>query len=90
VTLLPMELPQHTHTLKAVSDIANANVPGNALPAAKGRGGLSMFGAAGSLNTTLSSQAVSNAGGNQAHSNMQPYGVLNFCIALQGIFPSRN
>ena len=90
VTLLVQQLPQHVHTLNAVSDIANANVPGNALPAARGRGGLSMFGAAGSSNTTLSPQAVTNAGGNQPHDNMQPYGVLNFCIALQGIFPSRN
>jgi microcystin-dependent protein len=90
VTLQQTEMPQHAHTLNAVSDIANAGVPANALPAARGRGGLSMFGAAGSSNTTLSPQAVTIAGGSQAHSNMQPYGVLNFCIALQGIFPSRN
>jgi microcystin-dependent protein len=90
VTLQQQEMPQHGHTLNAVSDIANAGVPGNALPAAKGRGGVSMFGAAGSANTTLGPQAVTNAGGSQPHTNMQPYGVLNFCIAIQGIFPSRN
>jgi microcystin-dependent protein len=33
---------------------------------------------------------VSNVGGSQPHNNMMPYLVLNFCIALQGIFPSRN
>jgi microcystin-dependent protein len=33
---------------------------------------------------------VANVGGGQAHDNMQPYLALNFCIALQGLFPSRN
>ena len=90
VTLGVAQMPSHAHTLRAVSDLANANVPGNALPAARGRGGLAMFAAAGSSNTSLNPQAVTNAGGDQPHSNMQPFGVLNFCIALQGIFPSRN
>lgn len=90
VSLQQPEIPQHAHSLNAVSDIANAGVPGTALPAARGRGGLAMFGATGSSNTTLSPQAVTSTGGGQPHNNMQPYGVLNFCIALQGIFPSRN
>jgi microcystin-dependent protein len=34
--------------------------------------------------------SVTNVGGSQPHTNMQPYLVLNFCIALQGIFPSQN
>jgi microcystin-dependent protein len=33
---------------------------------------------------------IASAGGGQAHYNMQPYLVLSFCVALQGIFPSRN
>jgi hypothetical protein len=41
-------------------------------------------------NATMSSQAITNVGGSQAHLNMQPFLVLNFCIALQGIFPSQN
>jgi microcystin-dependent protein len=40
--------------------------------------------------TTLLPQSLSNLGGSQAHNNMMPYLVLNFIIALQGIFPSRN
>jgi microcystin-dependent protein len=40
--------------------------------------------------TTLSPSTVGNAGGSQAHDNMQPYLVISFCIALQGIFPSQN
>jgi microcystin-dependent protein len=40
--------------------------------------------------TSLSPQSITNAGGSQAHQNMQPYLVLSFCIALQGIFPSKS
>jgi microcystin-dependent protein len=38
----------------------------------------------------MAPNALSNVGGSQAHQNMQPYLVLSFCIALQGIFPSPN
>jgi microcystin-dependent protein len=40
-------------------------------------------------NAVMNPQSVGNVGGNQPHTNMQPYLVLNFCIALQGIFPSQ-
>jgi microcystin-dependent protein len=40
--------------------------------------------------TTLSPSAITNVGGSQAHTNLQPFLVLTFCIALQGIFPSQN
>ncbi len=43
-----------------------------------------------SQNTQLSFQALSLAGGSLPHNNMQPYLALNFCIALQGIFPARS
>ena len=41
-------------------------------------------------NAAMAPGAVTNVGGSQPHVNMQPYLALNFCIALQGIFPSRN
>jgi microcystin-dependent protein len=41
-------------------------------------------------NTALSASAIGSTGGSQPHENMSPFLVLNFCIALQGIFPSRN
>jgi len=41
-------------------------------------------------NTQLNPAALSVAGGSQPHNNMQAYLTLNFCIALQGIFPSRS
>ena len=81
------ELPGHAHAARAVSDKATTPVPnGNMLATAKG---LSVYADAAGL-TPLSAAAVANAGGGQAHSNMQPFLTLNFCIALQGIFPSRS
>ena len=41
-------------------------------------------------NSTLDAGSVGNAGAGQGHDNMQPYLAVNFCIALQGLFPSRN
>jgi microcystin-dependent protein len=46
--------------------------------------------ATGAGNTTFDPRSIGNTGGSQAHTNLQPYLVLNFCISLQGIFPSQN
>jgi microcystin-dependent protein len=88
-TLAIGELPAHTHAMYASTDFANASLPAGALPAAKPRGGRDIYGPAAAL-TTLDPAAVGMAGGSQAHENRQPYLTLNFVIALQGIFPSRN
>ena len=89
VTLLTTELPAHSHTLSGASDLANASAPGGALPAAKPRGGLTRYAPAGS-NTVMAPGSVALTGGNQPHNNMQPYLVLAWLIAMEGIFPSRN
>jgi microcystin-dependent protein len=90
VTLTEAQLPAHRHNLNTSTDLANGNMPGNALPAARGRGGLAVYGAAGTADAALNPQAVSGAGSNQPHNNMQPFTALNYCIAITGIFPSRN
>lgn len=90
VTLTTSQLPAHQHSLNVVTDFANSHDPANALPAARPRGGLAIYGPASSADSTLNPQVVALSGGNQAHYNMQPYNVLNFCIAISGIFPSRN
>lgn len=84
-TLNLSEMPAHTHTPGASSAAANASNPVGNLWA---NGGKSIYYA--SSNTSMSPQAISNSGGGQPHDNMAPYLVLNFCIALQGIFPSQN
>ncbi len=85
-TLAIAEIPTHTHVVNATSGNATAAAPSNSLGYA--RSGTLMYGPAASL-VAMSAQAVGNAGGSQAHLNMQPFLTLSFCIALQGIFPSR-
>jgi microcystin-dependent protein len=84
-TLSFSEMPQHTHSAAANSGPANAGgAPGNFWA----NGNQPAY--ASSTNVTLSPATVNNIGGNQPHNNMAPYLVLNFCIALVGIFPSQN
>ena len=79
------EIPAHAHPAKGSPANADAPVPaGNVLASAN-----NMYGSPTGL-TGLHPGTVANAGGGQGHDNMQPFTVLNFVIALQGIFPSRN
>lgn len=86
VSLLESEIPSHSHALVAsLSDGLDTK------PAAEqfAQGvGVQIWGT-GSANASLSDNALAPAGGDQPHNNMQPYLTLNFCIALQGIFPPR-
>jgi microcystin-dependent protein len=85
-TLTQQEMPAHTHAGAASSSATG----GNSQPALRFLGGANnAYRSAASL-TSMHPQTVTNVGGSQSHSNTQPYLVLNFCIALQGIFPSRN
>lgn len=84
-TLNLVEMPSHLHLLSASSTNGDASVPGGrVLGAASG-----LYGPPTSL-TTLDPSSVTAVGGSQPHENQQPYLTLNFCIALQGIFPSQN
>jgi microcystin-dependent protein len=85
-TLLISELPSHTHAVAANSAAANAGFTQNDTWASVN--GSNIFGSA--PNTALDPSAISSTGGSQPHPNLQPYLVLNFVIALQGIFPSQN
>lgn len=85
-TLSIAELPTHTHVAQASSSSAGAvSLPTNTVlaPVNQSYHGPSSL-------TTLQPATVTNAGGSQAHLNMQPFLTLSFCIALQGIFPSPN
>jgi microcystin-dependent protein len=85
-TLSMNEMPTHTHTVGCVSGGAahtDTNIPAGQL-FGHPNGNLYNTGS----NTLLTPQSVTNVGGSQAHLNMQPFLVLSFCIALQGIFPS--
>ena len=88
VTVNIQQLPTHLHPLSATTIPATTNAPTNALMLAQSTNS-QLYAAAANL-TAMAPNAISNVGGSQAHTNMMPYLVLNFCIALQGIFPSRN
>jgi microcystin-dependent protein len=85
-TLTLQEMPAHTH-LVAASSAASG---GNNTPTGRFLGGSADAYAPPSNLTALRAGTITNAGGGQAHTNDQPYTVLSFCIALQGIFPSQN
>jgi microcystin-dependent protein len=85
-TLSIAEIPTHTHLVNANSGDGTVGAgAGNAY--AKGLS--NVYGPPQSL-TAMSPDAVTNVGGSQAHQNTMPFLTLSFCIALQGIFPSRN
>lgn len=86
VTVNIQQLPTHTHLMMASQTNGDTPAPNNTVLAATPA---KIFGPPTSL-TTLLPATVSNVGGSQPHNNMMPYLVLNFIIALQGIFPSQN
>ncbi len=83
-TMTIAEMPNHNHTLNTKEE-GNTDDPNGSYIA--GSGQLS-FGT--STDNDLNAAAIGNTGGNQAQNNMQPYTVVNYIIALQGTFPSRN
>jgi microcystin-dependent protein len=90
VTLLTNEIPAHTHSLKSAATTGNAASPaGNSFGSAP-RGKPPGYAAPGGAVVAMSASAVGSAGSGQPHNNMQPYLTLNYCIALQGIFPARS
>ena len=89
VTLSEAQMPSHTHTMRASGGTggplgggANATDPVDNYLAAS----VKYSSIAGS---SVNMQSVTNAGGSQAHNNMQPFLAINFIIALQGLYPSR-
>jgi len=87
-TLTIGEMPPHTHAVTASADFATSTSPLGALLAAEGRGGAAVYAPAGAP-SAMGPSAVAPSGGGQAHENRQPSLVVNFMIALTGIFPSR-
>ncbi|WP_019962360.1 phage tail protein [Woodsholea maritima] len=87
-TLTEATLPQHTHTLRGTTGFANEREPSSTRTFAQ------FFAPSYSNNdqnlVDLAFETLPEAGGGQAHNNMQPYITLNFIIALVGLYPSRD
>ncbi len=88
VTLLTTNLPAHTHQLSAVSEAGDTAAPSGTFLA--NTGALDREYKSTGTPVPMNTAAIGATGGNQPHNNMQPYLVLNFYIAIVGIFPSRN
>jgi len=85
-TLSISEIPTHVHSAMAASAVGNAPLPTGNFLAQESR---KPYAPADSNLVALAAGTLANVGGSQAHLNMQPFLVLNFSIALQGIFPSQ-
>ena len=88
VTLLESEIPAHAHVLNANAFPANIQAPAPARALAQSTGGVAYKTPPATL-TAMSFQALGPAGGDSPHNNLMPYLTLNFCIAMQGVFPPR-
>ncbi len=86
-TLTLQEMPQHLHFLSVTNNDGSSPNPGSGVILSKSIA--NSYGAASSL-VAMNAASVGNVGGSQPHENRQPFLTLNFIIALQGIFPSRN
>jgi microcystin-dependent protein len=83
-TLNIEEIPVHTHIVTASSAAADQAVTGGTVWA-KAPGAYDSH-----PGMSMSPAEISSTGGSQPHNNMQPYLVLNFCMAINGIFPTQN
>ena len=84
-TLNITEIPVHTHVVTASSNVADQGSPQDNYLAVESSNAYSS-----AFDSTMAPQAIPSVGGNQPHNTMSPYLVLSFCIAIVGIFPSRN
>ena len=89
VTLLQTEMPVHAHQASGASGNGPTSPANNTWGTGAGRTPPPTY-VNGSPNVNMAPITVAITGGNLPHNNMQPYLTLNFCIALQGIFPARS
>jgi microcystin-dependent protein len=89
VTLLTSEMPLHNHSLLAVEAPPASGASPSAAALGFKPGVTNIYSTATTPLAQFSASAIVPAGGSQPHNNMMPYLTLNFCIALQGIYPPR-
>ena len=89
VALIESEIPSHSHTVRATSDVADRQGPSGNVWATEAAG-VTMLYSVLSPDTGMAGGAIGVAGSSQPHNNWPPYLTLNFIIALQGVFPPRS
>ena len=90
VTLLSTQTPVHTHAINCIDGArvgGQSGAPSNAILTKTGGSPANAYTSGATQNQTMAAGMVAAVGGNQPHNNLMPFLTLNFCIALQGIFP---
>ena len=93
VTLISNQIAAHTHNVNCYNDVGlNPGPAGNVLASsgADSRGNVLYSAATSGTTVNMNAAQIGTTGGSQAHNNMSPYLALNYCIAMQGIYPARN
>lgn len=89
-TLTINNMPAHSHGVACIDEDGAAQLVKNNLLSNPFSPTAQIYGPGAAANATMAPQMIKNTGGNQPFGILQPYLTLNYCIALQGIFPSRN
>jgi microcystin-dependent protein len=93
VTLLQSEIPAHAHAINCLDGprvAGQIGSPGNGILAKTGGSPANAYTSGVSANQSMGTNMIAPVGGNQPHNNLMPYLTLNFCIAMQGVFPPRS
>ena len=90
VTLISGQIPMHSHPVQVSAATTGFNDAPSSSVWLGDSGPARAYSTTGSPNTPLSSNAIGPAGGGQAHENRQPFLTINFCIAMNGIYPPRS
>jgi len=94
VALTETEMPAHDHIVRGVAEGGSSATPTNELYMGQDQSSrsenISYLSTDTTMNTSLAAEAIGSTGSGQAHENQQPFLGVNFCIALQGIYPSRS
>lgn len=89
VSLLEAEIPSHSHTMRANNGDGFFPTPTNNVSSGPGADRDLFWYKGGTPNSTMKADALGISGGSLPHNNMMPYLTINFCIALQGVYPPR-
>jgi microcystin-dependent protein len=89
VTLLESEIPSHSHAVMAAANPALLKLPAPTASLARSQGDNAYQSVVNQNVVQMNPNAIAPAGGDQPHNNLMPYLTLNFCIALQGVYPPR-
>ena len=90
VTLSEAQMPNHTHTMRTLSDPGDLFQPNNTRSLARSQNGFAYQSNSTSNIVALNDATLLSTGGSQSHNNLQPFIAMNFIIALQGLYPSRS